>query len=417
MGKRGVIRRPAVAPVFLKVESLFAHDVYIRARIAHGEGHAAIARQMLADMGLLVKSCTIRNYMKRFSGETGTLRAAAYSTLESLFVHDVYIRSRIACGECYTVIARNMLADKGLLVKPGTMQAYMRLLSGETGKIRCFQRGDGRVTRYDYANYLSISQLGAHDATISCIIDADPFIGYKALATKLADLGIDVKLESMKRYMQRLSGSGVTYLSSSQLAAHDAIISAITDADPAIGYKALVTKLAESGIHVRQDTMKEYMKRASYMKSRVTYLSMSELKDHEATISSIIDADPSLGYKAVVSKLAASGIHVKPKTMENYMLRVIRASLRDPVNSKHALDSSQIDSLRNLFVSPPGASASVVQADSLSKFRRYIRFYIDRIRLESMSSSRGTGLPRMRGKQRPPPHLSLTSLRPLAIRH
>ena len=377
MGKRGVIRRPAVAPAFLKVESLFAHDVYIRRRIVRGDGHAAIARQMLADMGLLVKSCTIRNYMKRFSGEAGTLRSAAYSTLESLFAHDVYIRSRIACGECYTVIARNMLADKGLLVKPGTMQAYMRLLSGERRKIDCRQRGDGRPTRYDHANYLSISQLGAHDATISCIIDADPSIGYKALATKLAELGIHVKLESMKRYMQRLSGSGVTYLSSSQLAAHDAIISSITDADPSIGYKALVTKLAESGIYVRPHTMQHYMKTRirgftylsnsgltahdatissiieadpsighealanklaesgiyvtldtmkHYMKSRVTHLSMSELKAHDATIACFIDAG--FGYKAVVTKLAEADIHVKPSTMKDYMKRVFRSSPR-----------------------------------------------------------------------------------------
>ena len=169
------MRRPAAAPVFLDVESLIAHDVYIRARIARGEGHTAIARKMLADMGLLVKPSTMQSYLRR-SGQTGTL-SADHATLESLFEHGVYIRGRIACGEGYKVIARKMLADKGLLVKPGTMQAYMRFLSGETGNIRCRHRRDGRLTRYHYANYLSIAQLAAHEATISSIIDADPSIG------------------------------------------------------------------------------------------------------------------------------------------------------------------------------------------------------------------------------------------------
>ena len=108
----------------------------------------------------------------------------------------------------------------------------MRHLSGETGKI-CLRRRlrDGRVTRHHYGNYLSFSQLAAHNATISSITDADPSIGYKALATKLAELGIHVKLDTMKLYMPRLSESVVTYLSSWQLAAHDAIIFSITDAD------------------------------------------------------------------------------------------------------------------------------------------------------------------------------------------
>jgi len=301
------------------------------------------------------------------------------------------------------------------------MQNGMRRLSGETGKIRLRRkRRDGRVTMYHYANYLSISELAAHDATISSIIDADPSIGYKALATKLAELGIHVKLDTMKRYMQRRSGLAVTYLSSSQLAAHDAIISSITDADPSIGYKALVTKLAESGIHVRQDTMKDYMKRISDV--GVTYLSMSDLVAHEATISSIIDADPSLGYKAVVSKLAASGIHVKPKTMEKYMQRVIRASLRVPMMSKDCLDSSQIDILRNVCLSLPGASATVVQARlrdgyGLAVHAKDICYYINQFRWEAIASSSVMRLPRMRGKRRPPPNLSLTRIRPLGIRH
>ena len=147
------------------------------------------------------------------------------------------------------------------------------------------------------------------DATISSIIDADPSIGYKALVTKLAESGIHVRQDTMKEYMKRSLGRGFTYLSFSELKSHAATISSILEAEPLIGHEALATKLAESGIHVTLDTIKHYMK------SRVTYLSMSELKAHEATISSVIDADPSLGYKAVVSKLAASGIHVKPKTM------------------------------------------------------------------------------------------------------
>ena len=225
------------------------------------------------------------------------------------FVHEAYIRARIACGEGSGVIARKMREDKGLLVRADTMQTCIRHLSGETGKI-CLRRTrrDGRVTRHHYGNYLSISQLAAHNATISSITDADPSIGYKALATKLAELGIHVKLDTMKRYMQRLSESVVTYLSSCQLAAHESIIYSITDADPSIGYKALVTKLAEFGIHVKQDTMKEYMKRASVR--GFTYLSFSASMSHEATISSIIEADPSIGHEGVASKLAESGIHV-----------------------------------------------------------------------------------------------------------
>ena len=186
MGKSGVMRRPAAAPAFLNVESLFAHDGYIRARIGRGERYAVIARKMRADMGLLVKTCTLRSYL-RGSGETGTL-SADHATLESLFVHEAYIRARIACGDGYHVIARKMLEDLGLLVKRSTMQTFMRRLSRETGKIRlCLKRLNGRATRFHYANYLSICQLAAHDATISCIIDADPAIGHKALDTKLAE--------------------------------------------------------------------------------------------------------------------------------------------------------------------------------------------------------------------------------------
>ena len=39
------------------------------------------------------------------------------------------------------------------------------------------------------------------DATISSIIEADPSIGYKALAIKLADMGMHVTLDTMKHYM------------------------------------------------------------------------------------------------------------------------------------------------------------------------------------------------------------------------
>ena len=88
-----------------------------------------------------------------------------------------------------------------------------------------------------------------------------------------------------------------------KLAAHDATISSIIDAYPSIGYKAVATKLAESGIHVKPSTMQKYMQPLSEL--GVTYLSMSDLIAREATIASIIDAD--------------SGIHVKRKTMENYM--------------------------------------------------------------------------------------------------
>ena len=89
------------------------------------------------------------------------------------------------------------------------------------------------------------------DATISSIIEADPSIGYKALAIKLADMGMHVTLDTMKHYM-----NGIIFLvdvkqldcsiwhildiywrgiikkvccclklSSSELGAHDAIIS------------------------------------------------------------------------------------------------------------------------------------------------------------------------------------------------
>ena len=88
-----------------------------------------------------------------------------------------------------------------------------------------------------------------------------------------------------------------------KFAAHDATISSIIDAYPSIGYKAVATKLAESGIHVKPSTMQKYMQPLSEL--GVTYLSMSDLIAREATIASIIDAD--------------SGIHVKRKTMENYM--------------------------------------------------------------------------------------------------
>ena len=133
------------------------------------------------------------------------------------------------------------------------------------------------------------------------------------MVTKLAVSGIHVKPNTMKDYMKRASGRGFTYLSNSGLMAHNATISSIIEAEPSIGHEALVRKLAESRIHVTLDTMKHYMK------SRVTYLSMSELKAHEAIILSIIDAG--FGYKAVVTKLAESGIYVKPQTMKDYMKR------------------------------------------------------------------------------------------------
>ena len=91
-----------------------------------------------------------------------------------------------------------------------------------------------------------------------------------------------------------------------KFAAHDATISSIIDAYLSIGYKAVATKLAESGIHVKPSTMQKYMQPLSEL--GVTYLSMSDLIAREATIASIIDAD--------------SGIHVKRKTMENYMKSV-----------------------------------------------------------------------------------------------
>ena len=63
--------------------------------------------------------------------------------------------------------------------------------------------------------------------------------------------------------------------------------------------------------------------------------------------------------------------------------------------SKDSLDSSQIDILRNLFLSLPGASASLVQARlrdgyCLALSLKDIRYYIDQFRLESISSSSGT---------------------------
>ena len=78
--------------------------------------------------------------------------------------------------------------------------------------------------------------------------------------------------------------------------------------------------------------------------------------------------------------------------------------------------------LRNLFLSLPGASVSLVQGRlrdvcGLSLDLKDIRYYIDQFRVESTSSSSGMGLPRMRGKRRPPPNLSLTRIRPLGIRH
>ena len=91
-----------------------------------------------------------------------------------------------------------------------------------------------------------------------------------------------------------------------KFAAHDATISSIIDAYLSIGYKAVATKLAESGIHVKPSTMQKYMQTLSEL--GVTYLSMSDLIAREATLASIIDAD--------------SGIHVKRKTMENYMKSV-----------------------------------------------------------------------------------------------
>ena len=120
----------------------------------------------------------------------------------------------------------------------------------------------------------------------------------------------------MKEYMKRASGRGFTYLSISGLMSHDATISSMIEADPFIGPEALSIKLAQSGMYVMLDTMKHYMKRS------VVYLSMSELKAHDATIASIIDAG--FGYRAVVTKLAESGIHVKPKTMKDYMKRHFR---------------------------------------------------------------------------------------------
>ena len=78
------------------------------------------------------------------------------------------------------------------------------------------------------------------------------------------------------------------------------------------------------------------------------------------------------------------------------------------IRSKLALDSSAICFLRNLFLSLPGASPSLLQARlrdgyGLALGVKDIRYYIDQFRLESTSTSTGTRLPRMRGKRRPPP--------------
>ena len=82
---------------------------------------------------------------------------------------------------------------------------------------------------------MSFFKFAAHDATISSIIDAYPSIGYKAVATKLAESGIHVKPSTMQKYMQPLSELGVTYLSMSDLIAREATIASIIDADPSIG--------------------------------------------------------------------------------------------------------------------------------------------------------------------------------------
>ena len=50
--------------------------------------------------------------------------------------------------------------------------------------------------------------------------------------------------------MKRAAGRGSTYLSISGAMAYDATISSIIEADPSIGYKALAIKLADMGIHV-----------------------------------------------------------------------------------------------------------------------------------------------------------------------
>ena len=90
------------------------------------------------------------------------------------------------------------------------------------------------------------------------------------------------------------------------MAVHDAIIS-ITGADRSICYTAVVTKLAKARhgmLHIIKDNLKRATGRGS------SYLSISGAMAYDATISSIIEADPSIGYKALAIKLADMGMHV-----------------------------------------------------------------------------------------------------------
>ena len=76
----------------------------------------------------------------------------------------------------------------------------------------------------------------------------------EASAIKLADMGIHVKVDTMKHYM-----NGIIFLvDAKQLDCNHSI----TDADPSICYTALVTKLAEAR-HGMLHTIKGNLKRAA----------------------------------------------------------------------------------------------------------------------------------------------------------
>ena len=58
----------------------------------------------------------------------------------------------------------------------------------------------------------------------------------------------------------------------------------------------------------------------------VDFLSIVELADHEAAIQQWLSTEADMGYRRLCTKmLAEKGLHVKPITAQNYLLRLKRA--------------------------------------------------------------------------------------------
>ena len=128
--------------------------------------------------------------------------------------------------------------------------------------------------------------------------------------------------------------AAVDYLSMSELAAHESDIREWLSTEPEMGNKKLCTKmLSEKGCHVNPETARNYLKRL--LREPVTpsrrrrrtmrgagdlggepdaaleYLSISQLAEHEGAIQEWLSTDPDMGKRTLCNKmLSEKGCHV-----------------------------------------------------------------------------------------------------------